>query len=186
MRAPRIVRRTAVALGFALSLGLLPMAASAGGCGNIGGSGYEIFPGLKLGTTTVGTTFVGWTTAHVPATTPPSCPPMAWLPPPGDGGLWAASINYTGTAGTQVIVVGGSWALRQPDGSFLAGKITGGQIDWSAAANPPCQPGEASVSLGVSVTKSFPPSPVTQGGLDGCLNDTSAFPPTVWFDLGFA
>lgn len=133
-------------------------------------SGWELFPGIRLGATVYGATFSVWTTAT-----------NVWVSPVAStGGNWGLSINYTGTPGpgSAVAVNGGSWSLTLADGTTYSGAVLGGSVTWpTTGGTNGCGQDIAAVGLVLATA-------IGGGGtVTGCLDDqhlTTIFPPRVW------
>ena len=167
------MRRSSVIAGglAALLLVLSPITAAAA-TATAGISGLELFPGISHGGTTYGTTFAGWTDSTN------AVGPRSWVAPPGTGGIWILSINYTGTAGKQVKVKSGRWWLRMADGTTFFGRVASGVVIWPGAG------GWRSGSCGDNATVDLTlVSQIGPGSVKGCLDDQhldKVFPPHVW------
>lgn len=149
------LRTAAIALACAVLLnGAVVVALAAT---SVGITGYEIFPGIRLGPVNYGTTFIGRTDA---------------------GGSWAAAVNYTGTPGIggRATIVGGAWALRNPDRT-LFGRVSSGTVVWPDSLTTTV-PG-SSCGAGIAA---FTATLSNGGSIVGCLDDThlaTVFPPTI-------
>jgi hypothetical protein len=145
-------------------------------------SGYEFLLGARCTINfqpgTCGVEFGGWTA------------PVAngWTPFPGTRqGLWKASVSYTGRAafGDTVTVVSGEFDLLFTNGTVVAGKVTGGTVEW------PQVPVPGNIGCGTDVAKiqvniMFTRGAVGSGSFQGCLHDLPAgtvIPPKIWGEL---
>jgi hypothetical protein len=137
-------------------------------------SGWEFFPGIRSAATVYGASFGGWTDDVNTAA------PVQWVPPPGSGGNWILSINYTGVPGpaSSTAVTGGRWSLRSPGGPRKSGYVVSGAVMWPASdEDVGCGTANATVVLVLVTTAGHP------GSVNGCLDDqhlASVFPPRVW------
>lgn len=144
-------------------------------------SGYEVFPGMESGDTTVGVTFAGWTTADA----------AVWHSPSEQtGGFWAAGVTRVGSSGIggRVVLVAGRWILQTPGGTPFVGEaacsVTAQNcfVNWPGALEEDigCGPGVARFHVDMAIGTQDAP---VGGAFDGCLDDThfaTVFPPRVW------
>lgn len=142
-------------------------------------SGYEFLLGSSCTIDgipgTCGVEFGGWTGGSGPGAN-------GWTRFPGNRrGLWAATINYTGSAnfGSTVIVTSGSFDVLFKQGRTISGVVTGGTVIWPIDENTDagCGAGVANVALTLSGGAS---------SFAGCLHDLPAgtvIPPTIWGTL---
>jgi hypothetical protein len=167
------LKKLFLAAVFAIGLALLPASVAASTTVSTGISGYEVFPGIPCGLgATCGATFLGWTNA----------PNSSWTKS-ANGGWWGITINYTGNAGTAVVVASGKWAMRTPTGAFYSGSVGIGSVNW--LVNGTC----GSVNGTKNAKVDLPSLKVNGGGtgaVDGCLNDKTTFPPKVWGNVSLA
>ena len=136
-------------------------------------SGIELSIGRDINGTRVGVVFAGRTNEG---------DGRFWVKPtPGEGGTWAITLSYTGSAGfpgASANIVGGFWAWTQPDGLRHWGRILSGNVTWPNSIDEslpldPCGDGpaggagvaafHADISLGLSSRKA--------GVFAGCLDD---------------
>jgi hypothetical protein len=117
-------------------------------------AGLEIFPGVRVGDITYGTTFV--------------CKTLQVE------GVCEATVRYRGTPGlgSQVTILGGQWWWKQtgPDITHR-GRVLGGQVVWPPSLSAPgCngQPGVAQVTATIALGLSSAPG----GTIVACLDDT--------------
>lgn len=169
----RSIRRVLLVLVCALILNAVALVALAATAVDI--SGREFFPGVHYGDATYGASFAGLTLT-------------------AERGVWAASVNYRGTAGLghEVAIFGGSWGLAKADGSRLSGRVTGGAVVWPLNLDSTvpgvlgtlCGKGVATFNASLSIRGSLSP-----GSIVGCLDDTHlatvprVFPPRIFGTL---
>jgi len=142
-------------------------------------SGYEFLLGtnctIQAQAGTCGVQFGGWTGGGGQVA-------GGWTTFPGNRrGLWAASINYIGTANfdSQVIVVGGTYDVLFKNAKPRSGEVIGGTVTWplNATTDAGCGPGVAIVSLTLTGDAT---------SFAGCLHDLpagSVIPPQIWGTL---
>lgn len=162
-------RFSLVSVGLAaVMLALSPITAAAATTTTTGISGWEIFQGIPFGGTTYGATFAGWTDSTN------TVAPAHWVAPPGSGGNWVLSINYTGTPGSSVAVAGGWWSLRMAGGPRYSGHVASGAVDWVNGTTR-CGADNANVDLVLTIAGGG------SGKVKGCINDRPSIrPPLVW------
>lgn len=172
------MQRRSVVVALATAGFALAFVAVTKGAPSLNLSGYEFLLGTpcEIGGLpgTCGVQFGGWTGGTGFGAT-------GWTTFPGNRrGLWAAAINYTGSAGfgKQVDVAGGNYDVLFKHAKTVSGTVVGGTVSWPAeGGDDGCGTGVATVSLTLSGDAS---------SFHGCLHDLPAgsiIPPRIWGTL---